>query len=145
MGLLSLLIALPIGGGLLVLASSRGMKAGGFRADRWLALLASLATFVASLPLWTGFDRTTWHMQFVERQPWVPTFNVEYFLGVDGFSMPLILLTTFLTPLVIIAGWETVKLRPAQYFAAFLILEGLMIGVFAAWMHSFSMFSGRRC
>ncbi|KAA0209366.1 MAG: NADH-quinone oxidoreductase subunit M [Proteobacteria bacterium] len=132
MGLLSLLIALPIGGGLLVLASSRGMKAGGFRADRWLALLASLATFVASLPLWTGFDRTTWHMQFVERQPWVPTFNVEYFLGVDGFSMPLILLTTFLTPLVIIAGWETVKLRPAQYFAAFLILEGLMIGVFAA-------------
>lgn len=117
---------------MLVLASGRGAAAGGFRADRWLALLASLATFAASLLLWTGFDRTTWHMQFVERLPWVPAFRVEYFLGVDGFSMPLIVLTTFLTPLVIIAGWETIKLRPAQYFAAFLILEGLMIGVFAA-------------
>jgi NADH-quinone oxidoreductase subunit M len=71
-------------------------------------------------------------MQFVERTPWIETFKVEYFLGVDGFSMPLILLTTFLTPLVVIAGWETIKTRPAQYFAAFLFLEGLMIGVFAA-------------
>jgi NADH-quinone oxidoreductase subunit M len=127
-GILSLLIWLPIAGGLLVLAT--GGRA--IRLSRWLALLTSVATFVASLPLYTDFDRTTWHMQFVERTSWISTFNVEYFLGVDGFSVPLILLTTFLTPLVVIAGWETIKVRPAQYFAAFLILEGLMIGVFAA-------------
>ncbi len=133
MGLLSILIALPILGGLLVLASGREAAGeGAFRADRWIALLVSLVTFVASLSLWTGFDRTTWHMQFVERWPWLPAFKVEYFLGVDGFSMPLILLTTFITPLVIIAGWETIKQRQAQYFASFLILEGLMIGTFAA-------------
>lgn len=102
------------------------------RLDRWLALLTAVLTFVLSIPLYTKFDTTTWHMQFVERQPWIEAFRVEYFLGIDGFSMPLILLTTFLTPLVVIAGWESVKVRPAQYFASFLILEGLMIGVFAA-------------
>lgn len=128
MGILSVLIWLPIVGGLLVLAfGSRGAGAA-----RWVALLASVATFAASLPLYTGFDRTTWYMQFIERASWIPAFQIEYFLGVDGFSMPLILLTTFLTPLVVIAGWETIKVRPAQYFSAFLILEGLMIGVFAA-------------
>ncbi|MFO1355697.1 MAG: NADH-quinone oxidoreductase subunit M [Gammaproteobacteria bacterium] len=132
MGLLSILIALPIAGGILVLASGRSDAAAGVRAYRWLALLAAVATFVASLPLWTQFDRTTAHMQFVERHAWIPAFRVEYFLGVDGFSMPLILLTTFLTPLVLIASWESVKLRQAQYFATFLILEGLMIGTFAA-------------
>ena len=71
-------------------------------------------------------------MQFVERMPWIRAFNVEYYLGVDGFSMPLILLTTFLTPIVVLAGWDSVRVRTAEYFAAFLILEGLMIGVFAA-------------
>ena len=71
-------------------------------------------------------------MQFVERVPWIRAFNVEYYLGVDGFSMPLILLTTFLTPIVVLAGWDSVRVRTAEYFAAFLILEGLMIGVFAA-------------
>ena len=71
-------------------------------------------------------------MQFVERVPWIRAFNVEYYLGVDGFSMPLILLTTFLTPIVVLAGWEVIEKRTAQYFAAFLILEGLMVGVFAA-------------
>ena len=115
-----------------MLASGRSGAAAGVRAYRWLALLAAAATFVASLPLWTQFDRTTAHMQFVERHAWIPAFRVEYFLGVDGFSMPLILLTTFLTPLVLIASWESVKLRQAQYFATFLILEGLMIGTFAA-------------
>ena len=115
-----------------MLASGRSDAAAGVRAYRWLALLAAVATFVASLPLWTQFDRTTAHMQFVERHAWIPAFRVEYFLGVDGFSMPLILLTTFLTPLVLIASWESVKLRQAQYFATFLILEGLMIGTFAA-------------
>jgi NADH-quinone oxidoreductase subunit M len=125
--ILSILIWLPIFGGLAVLAL--GERA---RADRWLALLVSVATFVISTQLYTDFDRTTWQMQFVERLPWIDAFNIEYFLGVDGFSVPLILLTTFLTPVVVLAGWVSIKLRPAQYFAAFLILEGLMIGVFAA-------------
>jgi NADH-quinone oxidoreductase subunit M len=125
--ILSILIWLPIFGGLAVLAL--GERA---RADRWLALLVSVATFVISVQLYTDFDRTTWQMQFVERLPWIEAFSVEYFLGVDGFSVPLILLTTFLTPIVVLAGWSSIGLRPAQYFAAFLILEGLMIGVFAA-------------
>ncbi len=126
-GLLSLLIWLPIAGGLLVmLLGGRG------RSDRWLSLLISVLVFVLSLPLWAGFDTSTADMQFVERFPWIEAFRVEYCLGVDGFSMPLILLTTFLTPLVVLAGWTVIKQRPAQYFAAFLILEGLMIGVFAA-------------
>ncbi|MFW2403634.1 MAG: complex I subunit 4 family protein, partial [Gammaproteobacteria bacterium] len=134
MGLLSLLIWLPIVGGIAVLATNRGARTEGqgFRADRWLALAVSVLVFVISLPLYTGFDTGTPAMQFVERATWIRAFNVEYFLGVDGFSMPLIILTTFLTPLVIIAGWDVIKKLPAQYFGAFLILEGLMIGTFAA-------------
>lgn len=134
MGLLSLLIWLPIVGGIVVIAAGRSVSGdgSGFRPDRWLALLISVLVFVLSLLLYTEFDSGTAAMQFVEQMPWIRAFNVEYFLGVDGISMPLILLTTFLTPLVVIAGWEVIKKRPAQYFAAFLILEGLMIGVFAA-------------
>jgi NADH-quinone oxidoreductase subunit M len=99
---------------------------------RWLALGISVMTFLISIPLYTGFDTTTAAMQFVERSPWIDALNVEYYLGVDGISAPLILLTTFITPLVVIAGWDSIKSRPAQYFAAFLVLEGLMNGVFAA-------------
>ena len=80
--------------------------------------------------LYLAFDNAEPGMQFVETVPWIAAFNVWYYLGVDGMSAPLILLTTFITPLVVIAGWDSIKNRPAQYFAAFLILEGLMIGVF---------------
>ena len=128
MGLLSVLIWLPIAGGLLILAI--GDRAS--RPDRWLALLVSVAVFLLSLPLYTGFDFSTPVMQFVEKAPWIPQFNIQYYLGVDGISAPLILLSTFLTPMIVIAAWQVIKLRPAQYMAAFLILEGLMIGVFAA-------------
>jgi len=132
-GTLSVLVWLPILGGLLLLALGRKEGAAtGFRFDRLFALGISVLTFVLSLPLWTAFDPSTASMQFVERMPWIRSFNVEYYLGVDGFSMPLILLTTFLTPVVVLAGWEVIEKRSAQYFAAFLILEGLMIGVFAA-------------
>ncbi len=132
------MIWLPIVGGLLVLAvgrTSAGKPAAdgtGLRADRLLALAISILCFVLSLPLWTDFNVATSDMQFVERMPWIRAFNVEYYLGVDGFSMPLILLTTFLTPIVVLAGWDVIRSRTAEYFAAFLILEGLMIGVFAA-------------
>jgi len=128
MGLLSTLIWLPILGGLVTLAvGSRDS-----RPDRWIALVFSLATFALSLPLYTAFDFSTAAMQFVERGSWIPQFNIEYYLGIDGLSGPLILLSTFLTPMIIIAGWQVIKDRPAQYMAAFLILEGFMIGVFAA-------------
>ena len=99
---------------------------------RWVALLTSLIAFLLSIPLFTGFKTGTADMQFVERAPWIPMLNSQYHLGVDGIAMPLILLTTFTTVLIVIAGWGSIQKRVSQYFAAFLILEGLMIGVFAA-------------
>ncbi|OGT88712.1 MAG: NADH-quinone oxidoreductase subunit M [Gammaproteobacteria bacterium RIFOXYA12_FULL_61_12] len=126
--ILSLTIWLPIIGGMLVLAG--GDKAPNI--TRWLAVLVSVATFLVSLSLWSGFDPSTAQMQFVERAPWIEMFRIEYYLGVDGISMPLILLTTFITILVIIAGWEVIQFKPSQYMAAFLVMEGVMVGVFSA-------------
>ena len=127
--LLSLVIWAPIAGGLWVLLASRG--SGGLTV-RAIALAVSLATFVLSLFLWDGFDATTHQMQFVERTSWIPVFKVHYHLGVDGISMPLVLLTTVMVVLVVLAGWEVVKEKPAQYMAAFLIQEGLIVGSFSA-------------
>ncbi len=132
--ILSILIWLPIIGGTAVLIAGDGgdpasSRAGGMRV---LALLVSVLTFILSLFVYSNFDTTTAAMQFVERSAWIPTFDVHYYLGVDGISAPLILLTTFITPLVVVAGWDSIRSRPAQYFSAFLILEGLMIGVFCA-------------
>jgi NADH-quinone oxidoreductase subunit M len=126
--ILSLAIWLPILGGFLVLASGDNHA----ERTRRLALLVSVLTFIVSRPLFSGFDTTSAQMQFVERVPWIASFNVEYFLGIDGISMPLILLTTFTTVLVVLAGWEVIQTRVAQYMGAFLIMEGLMIGVFCA-------------
>ena len=125
---LSLTIWLPIIGGLAVLAS--GDKAPNI--SRWVALSFSVLAFLVSLLLWTGFDASTAQMQFVERAPWIPSFNAWYHLGVDGISMPLIILTTFITILVLISGWEVISYKPSQYMAAFLIMEGVMVGVFSA-------------
>jgi NADH-quinone oxidoreductase subunit M len=99
---------------------------------RTLALTVAILSFVITIPLYTLFDPATATMQFQEFAPWIPALDVNYHLGVDGFSMPLILLTAFMTVLVVIAGWEVVQYRVAQYLAAFLVMEGLMIGVFAA-------------
>ncbi len=125
--ILSVLIWLPIIGGIAVLLCRDSVYAA-----RWLALLVSMVTMLLSFGLYIGFDTTTANMQFVERLPWVETFNIEYYLGIDGFSMPLMILTTISTLLVVIAGWQVIKDRIAQYMAAFLIMEGLMLGVFAA-------------
>ena len=126
--LLSILIWLPIGVGLAVmLLGDRSIVAG-----RWLALLGSLATLALAVPLWTHFNTGTADLQFRELLPWIPRFQASYGLGVDGISMPLIVLTAFMTVPVVIAGWTVIEARPAQYFAAFLIMEGLMIGVFSA-------------
>lgn len=126
--ILSVLIWLPIAGGVLMLALGERAIALG----RWVALLTTAVTFGISTLLYTHFDTATAQMQFGEERAWIPIFNAWYSLGVDGISMPLILLTTFITPLVIIASWSVIEKKPAQYYAAFLILEGLMIGVFAA-------------
>ena len=126
--LLSLLVWLPVAAGLLLLLMGERARAAG----RWLALAASTATFVLAVQLWSGFDAGTHAMQFVEREPWIGAFNAWYHLGVDGISMPLIVLTAFVTPLVVIAAWTVIGKRSNQYLASFLVLEGLMIGVFAA-------------
>jgi NADH-quinone oxidoreductase subunit M len=126
--ILSALIWLPIFGAVIVLA------AGEHRASlaKVLALLISGLTFVLSITLFTGFDTSTAAMQFTELKPWIETFDINYMLGVDGFSVPLILLTTFFGVLVVIAGWESITERVHQYMASFLVMEGLMIGVFSA-------------
>jgi NADH-quinone oxidoreductase subunit M len=126
--LLSYVIWLPMLGGVAVLFIGDDSPA----KARRLALVVAIATFIVSIPLFSAFDPTTAKMQFEELALWIPAFNIHYHLGVDGFSMPLILLTTFTTVLVIIAGWEVIQYRVAQYMAAFLIMEGMMIGVFAS-------------
>jgi NADH-quinone oxidoreductase subunit M len=127
-GLLSVLIWLPILAGLaLLVMGERGIVAG-----RWVALLAAIATFLLSLVAYSGFNTGTSSLQFVEKLSWIAPLNAFYGLGVDGISLPLVLLTTFMTMPVIIAGWTVIEQRPAQYYAAFLIMEGLMIGVFCA-------------
>ena len=126
--ILSLNIWLPIVGGIAVLGS--GDKAPDV--SRWTALVFAVLSFLASLVLWFGFDTTTAQMQFVESARWIPTFNVNYHLGIDGISLPLILLTTFMTVFVIIAGWEVIQYKPSHYMAAFLFMEAVVIGVFSA-------------
>ena len=124
--ILSFLIWLPIVGGMgvLIVGDRSGAKQ--------FALGIALLTFLLSLPLYTGFDPTTPAMQFVEFIPWVEAFKINYHLGVDGISMPLILLNTFMTVIVVIAGWEVITYRVSQYMAAFLIMGGIVNGVFAA-------------
>jgi NADH-quinone oxidoreductase subunit M len=126
--ILSVLLWLPIAGALVVLLAGKLAP----KSVRWLALLFATVVFAISVPLWTGFNHGTASMQFVESTPWISTFNVYYHLGVDGISMPLILLTTFMTVVVVIAGWEVIQYKVAQYMAAFLIMEGLINGVFSS-------------
>lgn len=127
--LLSLVIWTPILGGLFLLAFA---NKGNTTNTRFIALFISILTFLLSIPLYSDFDSTTAVMQFSEMKPWISSFNINYHLGVDGISMPLIVLTTFMTVIVVIAGWEVIKDKVEQYMAAFLIMEGLMVGVFAA-------------
>ncbi|MDQ2641212.1 MAG: NADH-quinone oxidoreductase subunit M [Pseudomonadota bacterium] len=126
--LLSILIWLPIAGGVVLLALGEQRVA----AARWVALVTALATLGFSIPLYAGFDGATAAFQFQQRLPWIPSFNADYHLGVDGLALPLIVLTAFITVPVVVAAWNSVTKRVAQYLAAFLIMEGLMIGVFSA-------------
>ena len=123
--ILSLTIWIPILGGL-------GVIAFGNNRSRPLALIISIITLLVSLPLYFGFDKTTSAMQFVESVAWLPSFDINYSLGVDGISMPLIILTTLINVIVVISAWEVIKDRPAMYLGCFQIMTGLMVGVFSA-------------
>ena len=129
MGLLSLAIWTPIFFGVVLLALGRDEQA---RAVRWLALIGAVVSFLVTLPLYTRFEIGTSAMQFVENAPWIARFNVNYHLGLDGISLWFVLLTAFINIIVVIASWESITRRVNQYMGAFMILSGLMIGVFAA-------------
>ena len=125
--LLSVLIWLPIIGGALVLALGDRPAAA-----RWSALGVSLLTLVLSIGLLTGFDYAAPGLQFVESHAWIPAYDIYYNLGADGIAVALIVLTTVITPLALIGAWEAIQKRVNQYLAAFLILEGVTVGIFAA-------------
>jgi NADH-quinone oxidoreductase subunit M len=129
MGLLSLAIWTPIAFGIVLLTFGRDEHA---KAVRWVALIGALVSFLVTLPLYSQFNVATAAMQFVENAPWIARFNVNYHLGVDGISLWFVLLTAFINIIVVIAGWEVITSRVNQYMGAFLILSGLMIGVFCA-------------
>ncbi len=129
MPFLSLAIWVPIIGGLLVLATGSDRNA---PMARSLALLVSVVGFLVTIPLYTGFDTATSQMQFVELARWIPAFNINYALGVDGLSVLFLLLNSFITIMVVIAGWEVIQTKVAQYMGAFLIMSGLLNGIFSA-------------
>jgi len=129
MGLLSLAIWIPIFFGIVILALGRDEQA---TAVRWIALVGSVISLLVTLPLYHGFELGTSAMQFVENTSWIERFNVNYHLGVDGISVWFVILTAFINVIVVIAGWEAITSRVNQYMGAFLILSGLMIGVFCA-------------
>ena len=127
--LLSLAVWVPILGGLLVLATGSDRNA---PLARMLAFAVAVAGFIVTIPLYTGFDASTSAMQFTELMPWVPRFNINYHLGVDGLSVLFVILNAFITILVVMAGWQVIQDKVAQYMAAFLIMSGLMNGIFSA-------------
>ena len=126
--LLSLLVWLPILGGVFTLMAGNARP----QVARWIALAFAIAAFAISIPLFTGFDAGVATMQFVEQKAWIPAYDIQYHLGADGISIALIGLTTLTTVLVLIGAWGAIDKRVSQYYAAFMILEGLMIGVFSA-------------
>jgi len=131
--ILSLTIWLPILGGLVIIAlgdESSGADQSGPLSSKGLALGVSILTFLVSLFLYFGFDRSTAAMQFIEQAAWLPAFDINYTLGIDGIALPLIVLTTLINVVVVISAWEVIKDRPAIYLGAFQIMTGLMVGVF---------------
>jgi NADH-quinone oxidoreductase subunit M len=129
MAYLSLAIWIPIAFGVLLLAIGRDDQP---QAARWIGLIGALIGFAVTLPLITGFDTTTAALQFQENIAWIPRFNIRYHLGVDGISVWFVLLTAFISIIVVLAGWEVITDRAHQYIGAFLIMSGLTVGVFSA-------------
>ena len=129
--ILSLVTFLPLVGSALILVL-RGEPAAVARNARYLALWTSLITFLLSLVLWFGFDRSSADFQFVEQADWIPAFGIRYHMGVDGISVLFVLLSTLLTPICILSAWEAIKVRVKEYMIAFLVLETFMVGTFCA-------------
>jgi len=127
--ILSLLIWLPMLGGVLCLLTGDDKNA---NKARWIALITSVVTLLLCVPLYTHFDTSTYHMQFSELYHWIPKYGINYDIGVDGISMPMVILSTFTTFVVVLASWKPIKTKVAQYMALFLILQGMMVGVFCA-------------
>lgn len=127
--ILSLVIWLPIVFGIAVLATGNDRNA---NSARVISLIGAILGFIAAIPLYSNFNSASGTMQFVEHLVWFERFNVNYHVGIDGISMPLILLNCFITPLVIVAGWEVIKDRVSQYMGAFLLMSGIVNGVFAS-------------
>src|SRR5258708_1704020 len=127
--LLSTVIWLPILAGVVVLFTGSDRNA---NLARWLALAGAIAGFAVALPLYTNYDSSVQGMQFVELTPWIESYSINYHLGIDGISLLLILMNTFTTVLVVLAGWKVIDSRVGQYMAAFLVLSGMMNGVFSA-------------
>ena len=130
--LLSLAIWIPIVAGLAVFAAGRNEGASGDALARWVALAGAVLGFLVTIPLYTGFDAANPGFQFVENRAWIETFNIRYHLGVDGISLLFVLLNSFITILVVISGWSVIESRVGQYYGAFLVMSGLLNGVFAA-------------
>ena len=126
--ILSLMIWAPILGSILVLVIG-DVRA---RVVRWIALAVTIFVFILSIFLYIDFDYHAIQMQYIERAPWVAALSAYYYLGIDGISLPLIILTAFVTVFVIIASWESVRYKISKYMASFLVMEGVMIGVFSA-------------
>jgi len=126
--ILSLLIFFPVLGGILLL----GIGKENVKGVKIMALVISLLEFVISLPLWFSFDKTTHHMQFVERHSWIRLFNIEYYLGIDGISVLFVLLSALVTILCVLVSWNSIEIKVKEFFVSLLLLEGAMIGVFCA-------------
>src|SRR3970040_1928388 len=140
--LLTLAIWVPVLAGLVVLATGGDRRA---PVQRQIALVGAILGFLVTIPLYTGFDVRSSGVQFVALAAWIPNFNVYYHLGVDGISVLFVLLNSFITILVVIAGWTVIETRVAQYYAAFLVLSGLLNGVFGADRKSTRLNSSQRC
>ena len=127
--LLSILIWLPIAGAIVVLFLDKSQHV---TVVKWITLMITLISLALCIPLWTEFNVTTYHMQFTEFSPWIKAYNINYSLGVDGIAMPLVILSTFTTVMVVLSSWHSIKHNIAQYFATFLIMQGMMVGAFSA-------------
>lgn len=129
--ILTLLIVLPLLAAVVTYFAGRN-EATGANTARWMALVSTLGIFLLSLTLLSGFDGASSDFQFVEKAPWFAGYNIDYHLGIDGISLWLVLLTTFLMPICVLCSWNSITKRVAEFMALFLILESLVIGTFAA-------------
>src|SRR4051812_3749171 len=130
--MLTALICLPLLGALMIMLFAQGENEHSAAEARYIALFTTCVTFVISLALWVGFDNGTANFQFVEQHEWFAGLKISYYLGIDGISLFMVLLTTFLMPICILCSWKSITVRVRAFMASFLILESMVVGVFCA-------------